>query len=101
MSQYGLKRSEVESHHPIWHTSNINVMSTAAVQAQPETLIRHLLEGTSSKIGEEFFEALVHAAAQALDVAGVWVTEYLPDERVLKSLSFWLNGDYIKHFEYK
>jgi len=71
------------------------------VQAQSENLIHHLLEGTSSKIGEEFFQALVHAAAQALGVAGVWVTEYLPDERVLRSLSFWLNGDYIKHFEYK
>lgn len=71
------------------------------MQAKPENLIRHLLEGTSSKIGEEFFQALVHAAAQALDVAGVWVTEYLPDERVLRALSFWLNGDYIKHFEYK
>ena len=71
------------------------------MQAQSENLIRHLLEGTSSKIGEEFFQALVHAAAQALGVAGVWVTEYLPDERVLRSLSFWLNGDYIKHFEYK
>ncbi len=76
-------------------------MSFAAVPTKPETLIHHLLEGTSSKIGEEFFQALVHAAAQALGVAGVWVTEYLPDERVLRSLSFWLNGDYIKHFEYK
>ena len=76
-------------------------MSIAAVQSQPETLIRHLLEGTSSKIGEEFFQALVHSAAQALDVAGVWVTEYVPEERLLRAISFWLNGDFIKHFEYK
>ncbi|MBS1840257.1 MAG: sigma 54-interacting transcriptional regulator [Acidobacteria bacterium] len=76
-------------------------MSMATVQTKQETLIRHLLEGTSAKIGEEFFQALVHAAAQALDVAGVWVTEYRPDERVLRSLSFWLNGDYIEDFEYK
>jgi PAS domain S-box-containing protein len=76
-------------------------MSTAAVQTKPETLMHHLLEGTSSKTGGEFFQALVHAAAQALDVAGVWVTEYLPEERVLRSLSFWLNGEFVKHFEYK
>ncbi|HYK40443.1 MAG TPA: GAF domain-containing protein, partial [Candidatus Eremiobacteraceae bacterium] len=76
-------------------------MSMAAVQSQPDTLMRHLLEGTSSKTGEEFFHALVHSAAQALDVAGVWVTEYLPEERVLRAIAFWLNGDFIKHFEYK
>lgn len=76
-------------------------MSVAAVQSQPETLMRHLLEGTSSKVGEEFFQALVHSAAQALDVAGVWVTEYVPEERLLRAISFWLNGDFIKHFEYK
>jgi len=76
-------------------------MSSTGLQTQPETLIRHLLEGTSSQTGEEFFQALVRAAAQALDVAGVWVTEYLPDRRVLRSLSFWMNGDFIKDFEYK
>ena len=76
-------------------------MSGTGLQTQPETLIRHLLEGTSTQTGEEFFQALVRAAAQALDVAGVWVTEYLPDRRVLRSLSFWMNGDFIQDFEYK
>ena len=76
-------------------------MSATGLQTQPETLIRHLLEGTSSQTGEEFFQALVRAAAQALDVAGVWVTEYLPDRKVLRSLSFWMNGDFIQDFEYK
>ncbi|HWZ99107.1 MAG TPA: sigma 54-interacting transcriptional regulator [Candidatus Dormibacteraeota bacterium] len=76
-------------------------MRSASVQLQPESLLRHLLEGTSSKTGEEFFQALVRAAAQALGVKGVWVTEYLPEQRVLRSLSFWMNGDFIKDFEYK
>jgi hypothetical protein len=76
-------------------------MSTAGLQVRPEALIRHLLEGTSSQTGEEFFLALVRAAAQALDVAGVWVTEYVPERRVLRSLCFWMNGDFIKDFEYK
>src|SRR5215470_2748841 len=76
-------------------------MSSPGLQTQSETLIRHLLEGTASQIGEEFFQALVRAAAQALDVAGVWVTEYLPEHRVLRSISFWLNGGFIHDFEYK
>jgi len=76
-------------------------MSSTGLQARPDTLIRHLLEGTSSKTGEEFFFALVRAAAQALGVTGVWVTEYVPQRRVLRSICFWMNGDYIKDFEYK
>jgi PAS domain S-box-containing protein len=75
-------------------------MKTATAKSSTESLIRHLLEGTSSKTGEEFFRALVHSAAQAMNVAGVWVTEYLPERKVLRSLAFWMNGQYIEHFEY-
>ena len=75
-------------------------MTTAAVQQRTESLIRCLLEGTSSQTGQEFFRALVHSVAQAMGVAGVWVTEYLPERKVLRSLAFWMNGQYIEHFEY-
>ncbi|HET9803659.1 MAG TPA: sigma 54-interacting transcriptional regulator [Candidatus Acidoferrum sp.] len=75
-------------------------MSSPGLQLQPETLIRHLLEGTASQTGHEFFKALVHSAAQALDVDGVWLTEYVPERRVLRSLAFWMNGEFIEHFEY-
>lgn len=66
-----------------------------------EALIRHLLEGTSAKIGQDFFRALVRSAALALDVTGVWVTEYLPERNVLRSLAFWMNDHYIEDYEYK
>src|SRR5215467_3382543 len=75
-------------------------MSSPGLQLQPETLLRHLLEGTASQIGHEFFKALVRSAALALDVDGVWLTEYIPERRVLCSLAFWMNGDFIEHFEY-
>jgi len=74
-------------------------MSSAAVQSRPEALIRYLLEGTSSQTGQEFFRALVHSVALAMDVAGVWVTEYLPERKVLRSLAFWMNGQYIHDYE--
>src|SRR5882762_44946 len=61
-------------------------MSSAAAQSRPEALIRYLLEGTSSQTGQEFFRALVHSVALAMDVAGVWVTEYLPERKVLRFL---------------
>jgi PAS domain S-box-containing protein len=76
-------------------------MSTAAVQSRPETLLRYLLEGTSSKTGEEFLRALVRSAALAMNVAGVWVTEYLPERKVLRSLAFWMNGEFVQDYEYR
>jgi PAS domain S-box-containing protein len=75
-------------------------MSSAAVRSRPEALIRYLLEGTSSQTGQEFFRALVRSAALAMDVAGVWITEYLPERKVLRSVAFWMNGQYIEDYEY-
>jgi PAS domain S-box-containing protein len=75
-------------------------MSSTALQNRPEALIRYLLEGTSSQTGQEFLRALVRSAALAMDVAGVWVTEYLPERGVLRSLAFWMNGQYIQDYEY-
>jgi len=75
-------------------------MSSATVQSRPEALMRYLLEGTSSQTGQEFFRALVRSAALAMDVAGVWITEYLRERKVLRSLAFWMNGQYIQDYEY-
>jgi PAS domain S-box-containing protein len=75
-------------------------MSSSAVQIRSESLIRYLLEGTSSQTGQEFLQALVRSAAMAMDVAGVWVTEYLPQRKVLRSLAFWMNGAFVDDYEY-
>jgi PAS domain S-box-containing protein len=65
-----------------------------------ETLIRHLLEGTASETGQEFFQALVRSAALAMDVAGVWITEYLPETKVLRAIAFWMNDCYVHDYQY-
>ena len=76
-------------------------MNTTVVRAERgQDLIRHLLEGTASKTGQEFLQALVRSVALAMDVAGVWVTEYLPERKVMRSLAFWMNGEYVQDFEY-
>ena len=75
-------------------------MSSTAVQTRSESLIRYLLEGTSSQTGHEFLKALVRSAAMAMNVAGVWVTEYLPERKVLRSLAFWMNGNFVEDYEY-
>jgi hypothetical protein len=75
--------------------------TTAAAELRTEALIRYLLEGTSSETGQEFLRALVRSAALAMGVAGVWVTEYLPERKVLRALAFWMNANFIQEFEYK
>jgi PAS domain S-box-containing protein len=76
-------------------------MSTTTVHVRPEALIRYLAEGTASQTGQEFLQALVRSAAQAMDVAGVWVTEYLPQQKLLRCLAFWMNGGFIQDYEYR
>ncbi len=68
--------------------------------AKSEDLIRHLLEGTSSQTGHAFFHSLVRSVAMAMDVAGAWVTEYLPKQKVLRSVAFWMNDHYVDDYEY-
>ena len=65
-----------------------------------DTLLHHILEGTSSETGHGFFKALVRSAALAMDVAGVWVTEYIPERRVLRSVAFWMNDHFVEDYEY-
>jgi len=74
--------------------------SGLAASANREALIQHLVEGTSSQTGQEFFRTLVRSAAMAMDVAGVWVTEYLPERKVLRSIAFWLSDHYVEDYEY-
>jgi PAS domain S-box-containing protein len=73
---------------------------TTSIQSRPEALLRYLLEGTSSETGQGFFRALVRSVSLAMNVAGVWITEYLPERKVLRSLAFWMNGQYIEDYEY-
>ncbi|MCC7373369.1 MAG: sigma 54-interacting transcriptional regulator [Verrucomicrobiales bacterium] len=65
-----------------------------------EAALRLVVEGTVSETGVEFFRALVHNLAKAMNTSGAWVTEYLPEEKRLRAYAFWLDGHYVEHFEY-
>ncbi|WP_370480322.1 sigma-54-dependent Fis family transcriptional regulator [Tamlana flava] len=62
--------------------------------------LKQIVETTSQFTGKEFFKALVKHLAEILDVYGVWVTEYLPEQNKLNALAFWLNGNYVEKYEY-
>jgi PAS domain S-box-containing protein len=61
----------------------------------PEATLLSIFEETSPKTGEEFFAALVKNLALSMDVAAAWVTEYVSNFRVLRTLAFWFDGKWV------
>jgi hypothetical protein len=62
--------------------------------------LQELVEGTVAETGETFFAALVKHLALAIGKKCAWVTEWLPDQRRLRALSFWVGDGYFGDFEY-
>ncbi len=65
-----------------------------------DKVLRNILEGTVKETGEKFFEALVENLSKSLNISGAWVTEYLPKNKSLNSLAFWLNGKHVEGYKY-
>lgn len=63
-----------------------------------ETL-KTILEGTSSKVGKEFFKVLVFNLAKALDTYAAWITE-LESAQKASSIAFIMNGKWVKEYVY-
>lgn len=57
-----------------------------------DTALRIIMEGTSTVTGRRFFKALVENLAKVLDTKGAWVTEYVAEEKRLRSLAFRMGG---------
>lgn len=62
--------------------------------------LKQIIETTSSYTGKEFFRALVKHLSEILDVYGVWVTEFLPEQNKLNALAFYLNGKQVEKYTY-
>lgn len=77
-------------------------MATSGTKKDSWSLIslKKLVEETSHSTGKEFFESLTKSLAKELEVYGVWVTEYLKEQDRLRALAFWLNGSFVKEYEY-
>jgi len=74
-------------------------------QSQPlaglatDKALRAILEGTATETGRQFFAALVENLAKALSTHGAWVTEYFPEQRRLRALAFWFDGQWVSDYE--
>jgi formate hydrogenlyase transcriptional activator len=75
-------------------------MGKRANNANDWDALRLVVEGTVSETGTEFFRALVKNVAAVMNTAGAWVTEYLPELRRLRAHAFWLNGEFLAHYEH-
>ena len=62
--------------------------------------LREIVEGTAAETGAGFFDALVKHLARSIGTKCAWVTEWLPDQRRLRALSFWNGENYTPDYEY-
>jgi len=63
-----------------------------------DALLRRIAEGTASATGVDFFRLLVQTLGEVLGTHGAWITEYLPNDRALRGLAFWLNGGWVPNY---
>ncbi len=75
-------------------------LSQESAGQNEDFLLRTISDGTASETGSLFFRALVKNLSQALGTHGAWVTEYLPEQKRLRALAFWLGGEYVEQYEY-
>nr|MDH4356888.1 sigma 54-interacting transcriptional regulator [Nitrospira sp.] len=66
---------------------------------ETDVALRAILEGTATETGRQFFAALVQNLAKALATHGAWVTEYFPEQRRLRALAFWMDGQWVPDYE--
>ncbi|MCA9420276.1 MAG: sigma 54-interacting transcriptional regulator, partial [Nitrospira sp.] len=67
---------------------------------QGEVILRKIMEGTASTIGDQFFQSLVQNLASALNVRYAFVSEMLPDNIKVRTLAFWTGEGFLPNFEY-
>jgi hypothetical protein len=63
------------------------------IENQEYRAIRSILEGTAKDTCLDFFNSFVKNLSIALNTNTAWVTEFLPANNRLRTLSFYHNGD--------
>ncbi len=65
-----------------------------------DELLTHLLKGTSTNVGEDFFRSLVKHLCLAIQVKGAWIADFDEEQRMLRSRAFWSGDHYVDHYDY-
>lgn len=90
-----------------WSKNEISILKAAAANIGgkiknelEEKAFRSIVEGTSSRVGVEFFESLVHHLASALSVRCIIVTEYLESVNQCRIRAGWDGTKKIQTVQY-
>ena len=75
--------------------------STRSSGSVDEAVIHAIARGTAAATGEAFFDVLVQQLAASLGVKCAWVTEWVPELRELRALSFWVDGRHVPDYRYR
>jgi transcriptional regulator with PAS, ATPase and Fis domain len=70
------------------------------IATNPLKEFRSSFELISLLTGEDFLKNLVSSMSAALEVDGVWVTEFHKGQNAMTTLVFWHSGNYQKNFTY-
>ena len=63
-------------------------------------ILHAIVQGTAAESGEAFFDQLVRHLSRAVGTKCAWVTEWLPNKRRLRALSFWVDDEDQGDYEY-
>src|SRR5262249_50915603 len=86
----------------IFSGQNFNgwIIVVRANDAWEDTILREIVEGTATAIGEEFFRALVRHLATAINVRYAFVAEFADVNTRVRTLAFWDSEKFVNNFEY-
>ena len=62
-------------------------------------MLRSIVEGVASVVGEEFFCSLVRSLSEALNVKCAYVAELTEDKTQLQLLAFWGGANFVEDFD--
>ncbi len=79
----------------------LGIYEDVTAQQQPQEALRLILEGTATKVGEEFFRTCTRALADALRVRYAMITEVVgPARDRVRTLAFWQGKEFGENLEY-
>jgi formate hydrogenlyase transcriptional activator len=67
---------------------------------EEDSLLRSIVEGTATEIGDEFFRSLVRHLSTALNVQCSFVAEFTEENTRVRSLAIWNKGDFMDNLEW-
>lgn len=71
-----------------------------AGDADTDTTLRSIMEGTAGASGEHFFRSLVQYLAVSLNVKASFVAEFNGDRSSVLTLAVWVSGEHHSNFEF-